>query len=224
MGKYLESRAKGKTSDAIAKLCAMAPTTAILVEEDGGGGMTERQIEANLIEKRDVLKILPGTRMPADGKIVMGSTFVDESMLTGESKPVGKSVGDMVVGGTLNSGGMVHIQAERVGSDTTLSQIVRLVEGAQMSKAPVQAVADRISAVFVPVVVTLSLLTTVVWWVCGFLEIFPSSWIPAGHSTFLFALMFGIAVMVIACRWARAWQRPTACSLRAAIFSRKHPT
>ena len=82
-----------------------------------------------MIQKEDVLKILPGARMPADGKIVMGSTFVDESMLTGESKPVGKSVGDAVVGGTLNAGGMVHIQAERVGSDTTLSQIVRLVEG-----------------------------------------------------------------------------------------------
>ena len=152
LGKYLESSAKGKTSDAIERLCAMAPPTAILVEQDGDGDgeVTERHIDSNLIQKRDVLKILPGTRMPADGKIVMGSTFVDESMLTGESKPVGKSVGDMVVGGTLNAGGMVHIRAERVGSDTTLSQIVRLVEGAQMSKAPVQAVADRISAVFVP--------------------------------------------------------------------------
>jgi len=212
LGKYLESSAKGKTSDAIERLCAMAPPTAILVEQggDGDGEVTERHIDSNLIQKRDVLKILPGTRMPADGQIVMGSTFVDESMLTGESKPVGKSVGDMVVGGTLNAGGMVHIRAERVGSDTTLSQIVRLVEGAQMSKAPVQAVADRISAVFVPTIVSLSLLTTVVWWVCGSLEAFPESWIPTGHSTFLFALMFGIAVMVIACPCALGLATPTA--------------
>ena len=212
LGKYLESSAKGKTSEAIEKLCAMAPPTAILVETstDGSGSVTERHIDSDMIQKEDVLKILPGTRMPADGKIVMGSTFVDESMLTGESKPVGKSVGDAIVGGTLNAGGMVHIQAERVGSDTTLSQIVRLVEGAQMSKAPVQAVADRISAVFVPVVVSLSLLTTIVWWVCGSLNMFPRIWIPEGHSVFLFALMFGIAVMVIACPCALGLATPTA--------------
>ena len=212
LGKYLESSAKGKTSEAIEKLCAMAPPTAILVEtsDDGSGNTTERHIDSNMIQKEDVLKILPGTRMPADGKIVMGSTFVDESMLTGESKPVGKSVGDAVVGGTLNAGGMVHIQAKRIGSDTTLSQIVRLVEGAQMSKAPVQAVADRISAVFVPAVVSLSLFTTIVWWVCGSFNVFPQSWIPEGHSVFLFALMFGIAVMVIACPCALGLATPTA--------------
>ena len=214
LGKYLESSAKGKTSEAIEKLCEMAPPTAILVEtrtdDAGNTTTTERDIDSNLIQKQDVLKILPGTRMPADGKIVMGSTFVDESMLTGESKPVGKSVGDAVVGGTLNAGGMVHIQAERVGSDTTLSQIVRLVEGAQLSKAPVQAVADRISAVFVPAVVSLSLLTTIVWWICGYLKVFPDAWIPAGHSVFLFALLFGIAVMVIACPCALGLATPTA--------------
>jgi len=210
LGKYLESSAKGRTSDAIEKLCAMAPPTAILIETSSDGRNTERHIDSNMIQKEDVLKILPGARMPADGKIVMGSTFVDESMLTGESKPVGKSVGDAVVGGTLNAGGMVHIQAERVGSDTTLSQIVRLVEGAQMSKAPVQAVADRISAVFVPVVVSLSLFTTIAWWVCGSFNIFPQTWIPEGHSLFLFALMFGIAVMVIACPCALGLATPTA--------------
>lgn len=211
LGKYLESSAKGKTSEAIEKLCAMAPPTAILVElDEASGEVTERYIDSNLIQKQDVLKILPGTRMPADGRVVLGSTFVDESMLTGESKAVAKTIGDAVVGGTLNTGGMIHIQAERVGSDTTLSQIVRLVEGAQMSKAPVQAVADRISAVFVPVVVALSFLTTVVWWLCGSLGIFPSTWIPAGHSVFLFALMFGIAVMVIACPCALGLATPTA--------------
>lgn len=113
------------------KLCSMAPASAILIEENGSGGdVIEREIPSSLIQTKDVLKVLPGSRIPADGKVVYGSTFIDESMLTGESIPVGKNVGDSVVGGTLNNGGMIHIQAERVGADTTLSQIVRLVEGA----------------------------------------------------------------------------------------------
>lgn len=204
-------QAKGKTSEAIVKLCSMAPASAILLEEDlNGGDVIEREIPSSLIQTKDVLKVLPGSRIPADGKIVYGSTFIDESMLTGESIPVGKTVGDPVVGGTLNNGGMIHIQAERVGADTTLSQIVRLVEGAQLSKAPVQAVADRISAVFVPVIVSLSLCTTAIWYLAGVSGIVPDSWIPPGHSLFLFSLLFGIAVMVIACPCALGLATPTA--------------
>jgi P-type Cu+ transporter len=211
LGKYLESSAKGKTSEAIAKLCAMSPSTAILLEKKGDADeYSEREIPASLIQKGDVLKILPGGRVPADGKIVHGSTFFDESMMTGESKPISKGVQDTIFGGTLNTGGMVHMKAERVGYDTTLSQIVRLVEGAQLSKAPVQAFADRISAVFVPVIVCLSLLTTIVWYVSGVSGLIPESWIPAGHSIFLFSLLFGIAVMVIACPCALGLATPTA--------------
>eukprot|EP00889_Picochlorum_renovo_P005597 jgi/Picre1/32627/NNA_007973.t1 len=211
LGKYMESSAKGKTSEAIVKLCSMAPASAILLEENSNGGdVVEREIPSSLIQTKDVLKVLPGSRIPADGKIVYGSTFIDESMLTGESIPVGKSIGDPVVGGTLNNGGMIHIQAERVGADTTLSQIVRLVEGAQLSKAPVQAVADRISAVFVPVIVSLSLCTTAIWYLAGVSGIVPDSWIPHGHSLFLFSLLFGIAVMVIACPCALGLATPTA--------------
>ena len=209
IGKYLESSAKGKTSEAIVKLCAMAPPTAILLDGNDTN-VVEREIHSSLIQKGDTLKILPGSRIPADGYISYGSTFIDESMLTGESKAVTKDVGDAVFGGTLNNGGMVHMKAEKVGSDTTLSQIVRLVEGAQLSKAPVQAVADRISAVFVPAVVALSLATTVAWYVSGTFGLVPESWLPVGHSLFLFSLLFGIAVMVIACPCALGLATPTA--------------
>lgn len=211
LGKYLESSAKGKTSEAIAKLCAMTPSSAILLEKKGEGKeYTEREIPSSLIQKGDLMKILPGARMPADGSIVYGSTFIDESMMTGESKAISKGVGDFVFGGTLNNGGMIHMKAERVGYDTTLSQIVRLVEGAQLSKAPVQAFADRISAVFVPAVVCISVLTTVAWYTSGVMGFVPDSWIPAGHSIFLFSLLFGIAVMVIACPCALGLATPTA--------------
>jgi len=209
IGKYLESSAKGKTSEAIVKLCAMAPPTAILLDGNDTN-VVEREIPSSLIQKGDILKILPGSRIPADGYISYGSTFIDESMLTGESKAVTKDVGDAVFGGTLNNGGMVHMKAEKVGSDTTLSQIVRLVEGAQLSKAPVQGVADRISAVFVPAVVALSLSTTLIWYVSGRVGLVPESWIPVGHSLFLFSLLFGIAVMVIACPCALGLATPTA--------------
>ena len=209
LGKYLESSAKGKTSEAIAKLCAMTPSTAILLEKKGDD-YSEREIPASLIQKGDILKILPGARVPADGIIVHGSTFFDESMMTGESKAIAKGVDGYIFGGTLNTGGMVHMKAERVGYDTTLSQIVRLVEGAQLSKAPVQAFADRISAVFVPVVVCLSVLTTMIWYTSGVVGMIPESWIPPGHSIFLFSLLFGIAVMVIACPCALGLATPTA--------------
>lgn len=211
LGKYLESSAKGKTSEAIAKLCAMTPTTATLLEKKKDADeYVEREIPASLIQKGDILQILPGGRVPADGRIVNGSTYLDESMMTGESKPISKGIDDYVFGGTLNNGGMIHMKAERVGYDTTLSQIVRLVEGAQLSKAPVQAFADRISAVFVPAVVCISVLTTIVWYTSGIVGLVPESWIPAGHSIFLFSLLFGIAVMVIACPCALGLATPTA--------------
>lgn len=207
-------QAKGKTSEAIVKLCAMAPASTILVETDEskpvGEQQVEKEISSSLIQKGDVLKILPGARIPADGVVTSGSTFIDESMLTGESKTVAKECGDRLFGGTLNSTGMIHMKAEKIGSETTLSQIVKLVEGAQLSKAPVQAVADRVSAVFVPVVVTLSVLTTITWFMAASSGIVPDEWIPQGHSIFLFSLLFGIAVMVIACPCALGLATPTA--------------
>lgn len=207
---HIVFQAKGKTSEAIVKLCEMVPGTAILLETSDSGEPIEKEIPSVLIQKHDFLKVMPGSRIPADGKVVYGSTFIDESMLTGESKPVGKQVGDPLYGGTMNAGGVIHMEAEKIGSDTALSQIVRLVENAQLSKAPVQAVADQISSVFVPVVVSLSVLTTLFWFTAGLSGFVPEDWIPKGHSLFLFSLLFGIAVMVIACPCALGLATPTA--------------
>ncbi|KAL4856926.1 putative copper-transporting ATPase 5 [Chlorella vulgaris] len=193
LGKYLEAAAKGRTSSAISALLKLAPATAIL-----------------LLQRGDRLKVLPGARLPADGTVVHGRSFVDESMITGESVPVAKRTGDAVISGTVNGSGMLMVRAARVGKDTTLSQIVRLVEGAQMSKAPIQAFADRLSAVFVPIIIVAALATWLGWFLGGVTGSFPASWVPAGSSPFLFALLFGIAVLVIACPCALGLATPTA--------------
>ncbi|RVW15760.1 Copper-transporting ATPase RAN1 [Vitis vinifera] len=143
LGKYLESLAKGKTSDAIKKLVELAPATALLLVKDKGGRFIEEQeIDAMLIQPGDVLKVLPGTKVPADGIVMWGSSYVNESMVTGESAPVSKEVNSPVIGGTMNLYGALHIQATKVGSNAVLSQIISLVETAQMSKAPIQKFAD----------------------------------------------------------------------------------
>ncbi|KAL4446311.1 hypothetical protein ABPG77_003118 [Micractinium sp. CCAP 211/92] len=211
MGKYLESAAKGRTSDAITKLCQLAPPTALLLTlNDNGEVLGEREVPTELVHRGDVLKVLPGARIPTDGEVVEGTSYVDESMLTGESAPVQKQAGGAVYGGTVNMGGALRIRASRVGADTALSQIVRLVENAQLSKAPIQAFADRVSAIFVPVVALLALLTWALWYAAGLAGWYPDSWLPQGHTTFLFALLFGIAVLVIACPCALGLATPTA--------------
>ncbi|MED6223064.1 serine/threonine protein kinase Ran1 [Stylosanthes scabra] len=145
LGKYLECLAKGKTSDAIKKLVELAPATALLVVKDKDGKLIEeREIDSLLIEPGDTLKVLPGTKIPADGIVKWGSSYVNESMVTGESVPVLKELNASVIGGTINSHGVLHIQATKVGSDTVLSQIISLVETAQMSKAPIQKFADYV--------------------------------------------------------------------------------
>lgn len=155
LGKYLEILTKGKTSEAIAKLMDLAPETAILLSLDDQGNVTnEEEIDSRLIQKNDVIKIIPGAKVACDGYVLRGQSHVNESMITGESRPVAKRQGDMVIGGTLNENGVLHIKATRVGSESALSQIVRLVESAQMAKAPVQKFADRISTFFVPLVST----------------------------------------------------------------------
>ncbi|GAB4815110.1 hypothetical protein N2152v2_002156 [Parachlorella kessleri] len=210
-GKYLEAVAKGKTSDAITALCQLAPPTALLVEvDDKGAVVREEEVATALVHRGDLLKVLTGARIPTDGVVEDGSSYVDESMLTGESEPVCKMEGAAVIGGTVNVGGPLRIRASRVGADTALAQIVRLVESAQLSKAPIQAFADRVSAVFVPAVVALALLTWLLWFLAGELGWFPATWLPPGHSCFMFALMFGIAVLVIACPCALGLATPTA--------------
>jgi len=156
LGKYLEVLAKGKTSNAIAKLMNLTPDTAILLSLDGEGNVVgEEEIDSRLVQKNDVIKIIPGAKVASDGLVVWGQSHVNESMITGEARPVSKRKGDTVIGGTLNENGVLHVKATKVGSESALSQIVRLVESAQMAKAPVQKFADRISKYFVPLVIIL---------------------------------------------------------------------
>ncbi|PKH47928.1 hypothetical protein CRG98_050397 [Punica granatum] len=211
LGKYLEVLAKGKTSEAIAKLMNLAPETAILLTLDSEGNiMSEKEIDSRLIQKSDVLKIIPGAKVASDGFVIWGQSHVNESMITGEARPVAKRKGDKVIGGTVNENGVLHIRATRVGSECALSQIVRLVESAQMAKAPVQKVADRISKYFVPLVIVLSFGTWLTWFLAGKFGAYPKSWIPSSMDSFQLALQFGISVMVIACPCALGLATPTA--------------
>ncbi|PHU28218.1 putative copper-transporting ATPase HMA5 [Capsicum chinense] len=211
LGKYLEVLAKGKTSEAIAKLMNLTPETASLLQfDDEGNVVKEEEIDSRLIQKNDVIKILPGAKVACDGFVIWGQSHVNESMITGESRPVAKRKGDMVIGGTVNENGVLHIKATKVGSESALSQIVRLVESAQMAKAPVQKFADRISKYFVPLVIILSFSTWLAWFLAGKYDGYPKSWIPSSMDSFQLALQFGISVMVIACPCALGLATPTA--------------
>ncbi|GER41022.1 copper-transporting ATPase RAN1 [Striga asiatica] len=218
LGKYLESLAKGKTSDAIKKLVELALATAILLIKDKGGKVVgDREIDALLIQPGEILKVLPGTKVPADGSVVWGSSYVNESMVTGESAPVLKEVNSSCIGGTINLHGALHIQANEVGSNTVLSQIISLVETAQMSKAPIQKFADVIASAFVPVVVSVALLTLVAWYFAGVLGGYPEEWLPQNSNYFVFSLMFAISVVVIACPCALGLATPTAVMVATCV-------
>lgn len=211
LGKYLEVLAKGKTSNAIAKLMNLTPDTAILLSLDGEGNVVgEEEIDSRLVQKNDVIKIIPGAKVASDGLVVWGQSHVNESMITGEARPVSKRKGDTVIGGTLNENGVLHVKATKVGSESALSQIVRLVESAQMAKAPVQKFADRISKYFVPLVILISFSTWLAWFLAGKYHAYPKSWIPSSMDSFELALQFGISVMVIACPCALGLATPTA--------------
>ena len=191
LGKWLEAKAKGKTSDAIKKLMGLQAKTARVIRD----GKTS-DISIDEVVHGDIILVRPGEKVPVDGVITKGSSALDESMVTGESLPVEKQLGDAVIGATINKTGSFEFEATKIGSETTLSQIIRLIEEAQGSKAPIQAFADRISSWFVPAVIGLALLTLVVWLMLG-----------AGLS---FALMAFTAVIVIACPCALGLATPTA--------------
>ncbi|HEX7588185.1 MAG TPA: copper-translocating P-type ATPase, partial [Anaerolineae bacterium] len=193
VGKYLEARAKGQTSDAIKNLMQLQAKTA-RVNRDGA----EIEIPVNQVRVGDLVSVRPGEKVPVDGVILEGASSLDESMITGESLPVEKTVGDSVIGATLNKIGAFRFEARKVGKETALAQIVKLVEDAQGSKAPIQRLADQISAVFVPVVVGLAALTFGVWLIFG----------PA--PSFTFAFVNFVAVLIIACPCALGLATPTA--------------
>lgn len=191
LGKYLETLTKGKTSDAIKKLMGLAPKTAIVVR-DG----KEVEISIDEVVVGDTLIVKPGEKMPVDGLVLEGMTSVDESMLTGESIPVEKTAGDNIIGASINKNGTIQYKATKVGKDTALSQIIKLVEDAQGSKAPIAKVADIISGYFVPIVIGLAILSGLAWYF--------------GGQTGLFALTIFISVLVIACPCALGLATPTA--------------
>ncbi len=193
LGRYLEARAKGKASAAIRALLHLAPRTARVVREG-----RELDVPIEDVVPGDLVRVRPGEKVPVDGEVVEGRSTLDESMLTGESLPVAKGPGDRVIGATLNRTGGFTLRAQRVGRDTVLAQIIRLVEAAQGSKAPIQRLADRVAAVFVPIVLVLAGLTFAGWWLAG----------PA--PALLFALSNAVAVLVIACPCAMGLATPTA--------------
>ncbi|XP_074337975.1 copper-transporting ATPase RAN1-like isoform X2 [Apium graveolens] len=218
LGKYLETLAKGKTSDAIKKLVELAPATAVLLLKDKGGKIIgEKEIDALLIHPGDVLKVIPGTKIPVDGVVVWGTSYVNESMVTGEAISVSKEVNCSVIGGTINLHGSLHVKATRVGSDTVLSQIVSMVETAQMSKAPIQKFADYVASIFVPTVIVFSMLTFAGWYIGGVLGSYPEEWLPENGNHFVFALMFAISVVVIACPCALGLATPTAVMVATGV-------
>lgn len=191
LGKSLEAVSKGKTSEAIKKLMGLAPKTAIVIQ-DG----KETEIPIDEVEIGDVILVKPGEKIPVDGEIIEGHTAVDESMLTGESIPVDKKTGDKVYAATINTNGMIRFKATRVGSDTALAQIIKLVEDAQGSKAPIAKLADVVAGYFVPVVVAIAVIAFAAWLISG--------------QTLGFALTIFISVLVIACPCALGLATPTA--------------
>ncbi|KAF5735774.1 copper-transporting ATPase HMA5 isoform X2 [Tripterygium wilfordii] len=211
LGKYLEIVAKGKTSDALAKLTKLAPDTAYLLTVDGDGNVIlETEISTKLIQRNDIIKIVPGATIPVDGIVITGQSYVNESMITGESRPIEKKPDDKVIGGTVNENGCILVKATHVGSETALSQIVQLVEAAQLAKAPIQKLADQISKFFVPIVVFTAFMTWLGWFITGVVGIYPKHWIPKDMDDFELALQFGISVLVVACPCALGLATPTA--------------
>jgi Cu+-exporting ATPase len=193
LGRWLEARARGGTSEAIRRLLALQPRTARRVDPGG-----ERDVPIDQVVPGDLLRVRPGERVAVDGAVVEGASSVDESMLTGESLPIAKGPGATVIGGSINRTGTFTFRATRVGRDTVLAQIVRLVEEAQGSKAPIQRLADRIAAVFVPIVLGVAALTFVVWLLWG------------PEPAFFHALTNAVGVLVIACPCAMGLATPTA--------------
>jgi len=200
LGKFLEARAKGRTSDAIKKMMGLRAKTARVIREG-----VEAEVPVDDVRVGDVVVVKPGEKIPVDGVVVEGRSAIDESMLTGESLPVEKKPGDGVIGATLNKLGLLKFEATKVGKETALAQIIKLVEDAQGSKAPIQKMADQVSAVFVPVVIAIATLTFFGWYFFG-----PTLPINSDIDNFTRALIYMVAVLVIACPCAMGLATPTA--------------
>jgi Cu+-exporting ATPase len=193
VGKYLEEVARGRASEAVRKLLDLQPQTARIIHENG----TEEEVGVETVMPMDILRVKPGEKVPLDGEIVDGSSSIDESMVTGESIPVSKQVGDEVIGGTMNREGSFKMEVTKIGMNTTLQQIVQMVEDAQLSRAPIQRVADTIAAYFTPAVLIIATVAAL-------------GWLYVGHAPFGVAITTFIAVIIIACPCAMGIATPTA--------------
>lgn len=191
-GKYLELKSKGKTSEAIKKLIGLQPKTALVLVDD-----SEIEIPIDEVEVGDIVIVKPGSKIPVDGIVVDGNTFVDESMLTGESIPIEKNIGDSVIGASINKNGSIKFKADKVGSNTVLSQIIKLVEDAQNKKAPIAKLADTVSGYFVPTVILISIISSLLWFIFG-------------DKDLEFIIKIFTAILVIACPCALGLATPTA--------------
>ncbi|MCK5052100.1 MAG: copper-translocating P-type ATPase [Candidatus Cloacimonetes bacterium] len=211
-GRYIESKAKGKASQAIRKLLELGAKTAIVIRSN-----SELEIPIEEVIIGDIMLIKPGSKIPTDGEIIVGKTTIDESMATGESMPIKKRIGDKVIGATINQSGLIKVKATKIGKDTFLSQIIKMVEETQGSKVPIQEFADKVTGIFVPVVILLAILTFISWlvfnqqlqqvviWASNFLP-----WVNPELSVITQAVFATVAVLVIACPCALGLATPTA--------------